>query len=45
MKGEWVFIAIAVTGAVVVALAAYWYLSVVFKPCVNQAIYIKHTYG
>ena len=36
MKGEGVFIFIAVSGAVIVAVAAYWYLSVVFKPCVNQ---------
>jgi len=36
MKGESFFVAIGVVGAVAVVAAVAWYLSVVFRPCVNQ---------
>lgn len=36
MKGEGFFVAIGVVGAIAVVVAAAWYLSVVFKPRVNQ---------
>jgi len=36
MKGEGFFVAIGVVGAIAVVVAAVWYLSVVFKPRVNQ---------